>query len=105
MRSCNTNIIYASRQVSTVKNVSILYFISNHLYQQAVFLLHFCCGCSVVYLEHIQYKLSRYLGTVNAMRCEAFAQELADLPPISFNFEALTNEQVIKKVRKVLQVC
>ena len=39
------------------------------------------------------------------MRCEAFAQELADLPPISFNFEALTNEQVIKKVRKVLQVC
>ena len=39
------------------------------------------------------------------MSYETFARELADLHPISFNFEALTKEIVIEKVQNALQVC
>ena len=44
-------------------------------------------------------------STVNIMSCETFAKESADLPSVSFNFNALNKGKLIEKVQKALQVC
>ena len=56
-------------------------------------------------LFYLSCPAGQTIGTVSIMSCQTFAQELADLPSINSNFNALTKNELIEKVRKALQVC
>ena len=50
-----------------------------------------------------RYQTASYFdSTVSIMSCETFAMELADLPSISFDFNALNKEKLTEKVQNAL---